>query len=450
MTAQVLSVLMADGVATHSLPASGRVTIGRAPDNQIVIDDASVSRHHAIIDMGPPVFIEDLASANGTRVRPREASTETIELVEIKLGVGERWELTVNEPVNVGSALCVLRLASDEAVPAPGNVRKAGSGERPDLPGVIVKAPETRRVYELASRIAQGPINILVLGETGSGKEVLAKTIHSQSARSSGPFVVLDCAALPESLAETELFGHEKGAYTGAVGPKPGLFEAADQGTIFLDEVGELPLSVQVKLLRVLEDGSVRRVGSLAPRVVDIRVVAATNRDLAVEVKAGRFRQDLYFRLNGMTLTLPPLRARTEELFDLAQLFADRTARVMGKKPPALSRQAIEALEAHAWPGNVRELRNVIERAVVLCPGEEIGPEHLMMESAARSVPGRSLGDTGASLKGDLDALERARIEAALTKCAGNQTKAAELLGMPRRTLVARLSDYGLTRPRKK
>ncbi len=448
MTAHVLSVLLADGVATHALPKSGRVTIGRAPDNQIVIDDASVSRHHAGIDMGPSVFVEDLGSANGTRVRPREASTETIELVEIKLGVGERWELVVNEPINVGAALCVLRLATDEARAEPANARKAGSGERPDLPGVIVKAQETKRVYELASRIAQGPINVLVLGETGSGKEVLAQTIHRQSARSSGPFVVLDCAGLPESLAESELFGHEKGAFTGAAAPKPGLFEAADQGTIFLDEVGELPLSVQVKLLRVLEDGTVRRIGALAPRAVDVRVVAATNRDLAVEVKEGRFRQDLYFRLNGMTLTLPPLRARTEELFDLAQLFADRTARVMGKKPPALSRHALDALEAHAWPGNVRELRNVVERAVVLCVGEEIGPEHLMLETAARSVPGRKLA--GLSLQGDLDALERARIEAALSKCAGNQTKAAELLGMPRRTLVARLTQYGLTRPRKK
>ena len=441
---------MADGVATHSLPKSGRVTIGRAPDNQIVIDDASVSRHHAVIDMGPSVFIEDLGSANGTRVRPREASTDTIELVEVKLGVGERWELAVNEPVNVGSALCVLRLASDEAVADAGNPRKAGSGERPDLPSVIVKAPETRRVYELASRIAQGPINVLVLGETGSGKEVLAQTIHRQSPRSSGPFVVLDCAALPESLAESERFGHEKGAFTGAGATKSGLFEAADQGTIFLDEVGELPLSVQVKLLRVLEDGTVRRVGSLAPRAVDVRVVAATNRDLAVEVKEGRFRQDLYFRLNGMTLTLPPLRARTEELYELAQLFADRTAKVMGRKPPELSLEALAALEAHAWPGNVRKLRNVVERAVVLSMGGVIGPEHLMLESAARSVPGRKLGDPGPSLKGDLDALERARIESALTKCAGNQTKAAELLGMPRRTLVARLSEYGLTRPRKK
>lgn len=454
VTVRVLSVFAADSVATHSLPASGRVTVGRAPDNDVVIDDASVSRHHAVIDMGPPVKIEDLGSANGIRVRPRESSSETVELVEVKLGVGESWELAVNEPVNVGSALCVLRLTSDEAVAELGKPRKAGSGERADLPGVIVKAAETRRIFELAGRIAQGPINVLILGETGSGKEVLAQSIHRQSPRAKGPFVVLDCAALPESLAESELFGHEKGAFTGAGAQKAGLFEAADQGTIFLDEVGELPLTIQVKLLRVLEAGSVRRVGSVESRAVDVRVVAATNRDLVAAVKKGTFRQDLYFRLNGITLTLPPLRARTEELYDLAHLFADRTAKMMGHATPELSRETLAALEAHTWPGNVRELRNVIERAVVLATGGEVRPEHLMIEASSPasrgplSVPKPAA--QGASLKGDLDALERKRIVDAVDACGGNQTKAAEVLGMPRRTLVARLTAYGLTRPRTK
>jgi two-component system response regulator AtoC len=451
---RVLSVFAADGVATHALPATGRVTIGRAPDNAVVIDDASVSRQHAAIEMGPPIQIEDLGSANGTRVRPAAASVETLELVEAKLVVGQRWDLTVNEPFNIGSALCVIRVGSDEAIADSARARKPGSGERAELPGVIVRSAETRRVYDLAVRIAQGPINVLVLGETGSGKEVLAQTIHRQSPRAKGPFVVLDCAALSESLAESELFGHEKGAFTGAAGTKAGLFEEADGGTIFLDEVGELPLTVQVKLLRVLEDGSVRRVGATTSRPVDVRVVAATNRNLAAEVKKGAFRQDLYFRLNGMTLTLPPLRERSEELFDLVQLFAERTAKVMGSQLPEISRPAMSVLEGHTWPGNVRELRNVVERAVVLAAGGEITPEHLLIErsdaTAAPWVAADGGSSSGASLKGDLDALERARIEGALETCGGNQTKAAELLGMPRRTLVARLTEYGLTRPRKK
>jgi DNA-binding NtrC family response regulator len=445
----VLSVFAADGAVTHALPASGRVTVGRAPDNQIVIDDASVSRHHAVIDLGPPVTIEDLGSANGTRVRPEQSSAETIELVEAKLDPGVKWEIAVNDPFNVGSALCVLRIASDETVASAGTPRRSGSGERADLPGVIVKAPETRKVYDLAARIAQGPINVLILGETGSGKEVLAQAIHRQSPRASGPFVVLDCAALPEALAESELFGHEKGAFTGAAGAKEGLFEAADQGTIFLDEVGELTPAIQVKLLRVLEDGKVRRVGATAPKPVDVRVVAATNRDLAGEVKKGTFRQDLYFRLNGMTLTLPPLRARGEELHDLARLFAERTAKVMGGEAPEITPEALAVLAAHSWPGNVRELRNVIERAVVLAAAGKITPEHLMIESTSAAAAAPPLED-GASLKDDLEAIERKRILDALEKCGGNQTKAAELLAMPRRTLVARLSEYGLTKPRKK
>ncbi len=450
MGTTVLSVFAADGVATYPLPATGRVTVGRAPDNDIVIDDASVSRHHAVLEMGSPVTLEDVGSANGTRVRGRGASMETVELVLMKLDAGQRWALGLNEPINLGSALCVLRDAPAGASLDAAKPRPAGS-ERPHLAGVIVKAEATRRVYELAARIAQGPINVLLLGETGSGKEVLAQTIHRQSPRASGPFVVLDCAALSESLAESELFGHEKGAFTGAGAQKPGLFEAADQGTIFLDEVGELPLGVQIKLLRVLEGGSVRRIGSVEQRAVDVRVVAATNRDLAAQVKAGVFRQDLYFRLNGMTLALPPLRERKEELYDLAQLFADRMAKVMGTPSPELSREALAVLEAQRWPGNVRELRNVIERAVVLALGGVVKPEHLMLEASPASVAGapRSAGHAS-SLKGDLDALERKRIVDALDRCGGNQTKAAELLGMPRRTLVARLSEYGLTRSRKK
>jgi transcriptional regulator with PAS, ATPase and Fis domain len=233
-------------------------------------------------------------------------------------------------------------------------------------------------LYEQAERAARSSISVLVLGETGVGKDVLANAIHRASPRSRGPFLGLNCSAISESMLEAELFGHEKGAFTGAVQARPGLFESASGGTVFLDEIGELPLATQVKLLRVLEDRRVMRVGGRKAIDVDVRFVAATNRDLESACARGAFRSDLYYRLAGLTLTIPPLRERREEIAPLARLFAERSARQLDRATPTIPPVAVTQLESYPWPGNVRELRNAMERAVVLA-FDVILPEHLVL-----------------------------------------------------------------------
>ncbi len=328
-----------------------------------------------------------------------------------------------------------------------------------------------RRLQPLIERVAAGVINVLIVGETGVGKEVIARTIHEQSPRAKARLVAINCAALSESLLESELFGHERGAFTGAVQAKTGLLEAAGGGTVFLDEAGEMPLAFQAKLLRVLDQREVFRVGSTAPRPIDVRFIAATNRDLVGEIARGRFRQDLFFRLNGITLAIPPLRERVEEIVPLARLFVAKAARQAARVPaPRISEEALVLLKSYAWPGNVRELRNVIDRAVLLCTGDEIRAEHLPGEKMGTLLPARpSLlpaqsddefahadvptsrivlpeGTSGPSAT----SLERDRVLAALDECAGNQTHAARLLGISRGTLIARIQQYEIRRPRKR
>ncbi|WP_437279713.1 sigma 54-interacting transcriptional regulator [Sorangium sp. So ce375] len=458
-----LAVFAGGRVTRHPLPAEGRVSLGRSTENDVQIGDSSVSRRHAIIHLGPPIAIEDLGSANGTRLRRERSAGPTTKLLELQPEQGKTMELSVGDAVNLGSTLIVILPREGAAGAAP------GQGQ----PIVLDAAME--RLYALAERVAGAPITVLLLGETGAGKEVLAEHIHRRSPRAQGPFVRLNCAALSESLLESELFGHERGAFTSAVHAKPGLLETAEKGTVLLDEVGELPPGIQVKLLRVLEDRKVMRVGGLSPRPIDVRFLSATNRDLAAEVKRGAFREDLFFRLNGIALTIPPLRARTSEIAPLARAIADRTASALGRPAPAFAPETLAALEAHRWPGNIRELRNVIERAVVLSGGDTLLPEHLLLDAAAAppplearpvtppvearpaAAPAEATAHAGAvpsaegagGLRSELDAIERRRIVDALEQCAGNQTQAAALLGMPRRTFVARLSAYGIPRPRK-
>jgi transcriptional regulator with GAF, ATPase, and Fis domain len=341
------------------------------------------------------------------------------------------------------------------------------------VPQIVLRDPRMREIYSMLDVVAPSPFPILVLGETGVGKDVFAAAAHGRSRRAARSFVQLNCAAMPDSLLESELFGHERGAFTGAHAAMPGLFEAADGGTVFLDEIGELALTTQAKLLRVLENGEVRRVGTVRPRRVDVRIVAATNRDLMARCEAGVFRSDLYFRLASVVVTIPPLRERPSETEPFADHFARDAARRLGRPVPKLTQPAIAKLKAHDWPGNIRELRNVMHRAVLQSRGGVLGPDAIHFQPAPRTTssppesssvvpapPSRSNGSRtleengpGAereSLGSELKALERERIVAALEACGGNQSHAARTLGMPRRSLLRRIEEFGLTRPRKR
>ena len=425
------------------------MTLGRGDDCDVTIPDASVSRRHArIVVTASSLTIEDLGSGNGTRIRRSKSAVETAEVVELRLERGVPTPFGLDEPVTLGSVTLLVRKEAPAAAPPAAGV----GGVAPD---VVQVAEKTKQVFDLAGRLAPGPLNLLLTGETGAGKEVVAAHIHRSSNRAKGPFIDVNCAALTESLAESELFGHVKGAFTGAANAKEGFFEAADGGTLFLDEVGELAPPLQAKLLRVLETKKVLRVGATTPTAVDVRVLAATHRDLPADVKSGKFRQDLYFRLNGMTVNVPPLRERRADIAELARRFASRTAKIMNLREPELEPAALARLEAHEWPGNVRELRNVMDRAVALAGGHVIGVAHLFFDEPAASLRAPSLTAAAPAPNGDgdlresLDAEEKRRILEALASCDGNQTKAAEQLGMPRRTFVARLQQYGLTKPRK-
>ncbi len=328
-------------------------------------------------------------------------------------------------------------------------MRTGRSPERAAVPvsqdAPIVIDATMQRVYTLVERIASSHMTVLVLGETGVGKELVAEAIHRRSPRTDKPLIKLNCAALPETLLESELFGHERGAFTGADKRKIGFFEAADGGTLFLDEIGEMPLTLQAKLLRVLERKLITRVGGTTEVSVDTRLVCATHRDLDGEVRLGRFRQDLLFRVGGFTLVVPPLRDRPAEILPLAEHFMATSAAEQGRALPALTAAARDALASYAWPGNVRELKNAIERALILC-GDSIDlidlPEKL--RDAGQRV--RPVGST-ADVRGQLAEVERAAIVAALEAEADNQTRAARRLGLSRRALIYKMEKYGLKPP---
>jgi transcriptional regulator with PAS, ATPase and Fis domain len=436
-----LVVLVGDELRTFDLASRTEVTIGRDETSDVRIDHPSVSRRHALLRLGSSIVIVDLGGANGTFVRDRTHPDVEGKTQRLRRLAGETAELGVGESVLLGAVSVVVR-------------------HRPETTaaGVIIQDANMRALYAQADRAAAALISVLLLGETGVGKEVLARTIHTRSPRAKGPFVGINCASFSENLLEGELFGYEKGAFTGAVQARPGLFEAASGGTIFLDEIGELPLPTQAKFLRVLEERAVLRIGARTPRPVDARFIAATNRDIEAEVRAGRFREDLFYRLNGISLTIPPLRDRPGEIEPLARSFVATACRQLERSPLALAEETMRLLRAHAWPGNVRELRNVIERAIVLCADSTIGPEYLPVAlTAGKTSPAQTTSSRASTpaevdpkrYQAQLESLERARIVEALSRCDGNQTKAAKLLGVSRRTLVARLAELDVPRPRK-
>jgi two-component system, NtrC family, response regulator AtoC len=455
-----LLVVSPEGVTTHSLPGQGSVTIGRAEGNTIRVDDGSVSRQHAVLHMGPgsELRIEDLGAANGTQVqlRSRLAHGQTESLTRLHL---ESLRVTAGDRIVLGSVSAVVG-------------RRAGASAPGQDASPIVRDSKMTALYSELDRAAASTINVLLLGETGVGKEVFARALHTRSRRASGPFVSINCAALPETLLEAELFGHERGAFTGATQARSGLFESADGGTLFLDEVGELPLPTQAKLLRVLEERKVVRLGGRAERPFDVRFVAATNRDLEAAAERLEFRSDLYFRFAGLVLTIPPLRERRSEIVALARAFLAQASAELDQPTLELEPDSISALERYAWPGNVRELKNAMQRAAALVRGIQIFPEHLPERvRRAPSTPVIALASAGvvptspapiptpdradapaddlARLRGEMRDVERARILEALDRCAGNQTRAAVELGISRRTLVKRLEEYDLPRPRK-
>nr|MBA3818980.1 sigma 54-interacting transcriptional regulator [Deltaproteobacteria bacterium] len=525
-------VLVAVGETAYGaypLPPKQKVTIGRSGDNDVEINDTSISREHAVIHFGDVVSIEDLGSTNGTRVREpmqwiADLDPHSMATRERQLEPGEQVELLSGSIVMLGTVMlmfqarpsrgrprrlwphalfeerveeecaraareqrtfAVLRIRLTEAT-APNatidtavvdkrNVKAAATttgnsrrdlveeilasstrhddviavdesgeydvllcpativdaedllaqleeafrqrgldaevglgcyprdgrsshallarakGNSPtdaaDVPhAIVVRDPQMIALHQMIDRVAGSEVTVLLLGETGVGKEVIAERLHQRSPRASGPLVRINCAALPEALLEGELFGHERGAFTGADKAKAGLIESAEGGTLFLDEIGEIPLSTQVKLLRVLEEHKVLRLGARTPTAVDIRIIAATNRDLEHEVAAGRFRQDLFFRLHVFPLDIPPLRERISEIEPLAAVFIASLCDQMRRRTlPRLSPNATAALHAYAWPGNIRELRNIVHRALLLCHGDVITEAHLPLERMGRT-----------------------------------------------------------------
>ena len=392
------------------------VLVGRASTANVVVADASLSRHHARFRVRDGyVEVEDLRSSNGTLVRG------------VAITAGEQARLDVGDSAQLGAVLAVVQRCSD----AP--------GER-DRPAATAVPTD-----ELVGRIAVSSISVLLLGETGVGKEVMAERLHASSTRRDAPLVKLNCAALATSMLESELFGHERGAFTGAVKDKPGLIESADGGTLFLDEIGEADLGVQVKLLRVLETRETQRIGALRPKLVDVRFIAATNRSPADQIHAGMLRADLYHRIAGFTITIPPLRERRAEIASLA---TELLGRYSSAERKMLRPDGVVRLLRHDWPGNVRELRNILDRAHLIADGAEIGCADI--EAALRQEPYAPIRTPWPMPTPQDEAAtnsERARVLAALGACGGNQTAAAEKLGMSRRALVYRLHAWGMTRP---
>jgi transcriptional regulator with GAF, ATPase, and Fis domain len=444
-----LVVFGGDGAKGYRVPPGGSLTIGRSTECDVRVDTPSMSRKHFTVRDASPPQIEDLGGRNGTRVNGH--AIETGAAVAFELG----------SLIEAGGAFFTM-----QDHPPREFAKLPSRADTPPTPvsgpaGTVVRDPAMVRLHELIDQVARSDIPVLVLGETGVGKEVISAAIHHASVRAARPYVILNCAALPEALLESELFGYEKGAFTGASQSKRGLIEAAHEGSMLLDEVGEMPLSTQAKLLRVLENGELMRLGAVRPQRVNVRFIAATNRDLSAMVAKGIFRRDLYYRLNGITIPIPPLRQRKAEIPELARFFVERAAANARRATPALPQAVLDVLDRHSWPGNIRELKNVLERAVVLCRGSTLAPEQVIIDaepqpaeivaSPAAAAPTAEVAPNreGRLLRLDADT-ERRLIVEALERAAGNQTKASELLGISRRTLINRLDEYGLQRPRKR
>lgn len=466
-----LRLLVIIGAEPHAYPLSDGMSlvVGRGKTASLVIDHPSLSREHARVEVHDNVVtLEDLGSRNGTRVRG--------ELLQ----PGVRVPIVVGDAVVLGAVLVALQgpppspstsTGISHAVTAPPLMAPRVTSHAQGAQGVqgvgpvMATAPSgftpqatpavgpMAEVLALADLAAPAPVAVLLLGETGVGKTTIAERIHHRSGRS-GDFVRVNCAAVPEPLLESELFGYEKGAFSGAQSQKLGLIEVASGGTLLLDEIGDMPLATQAKLLHVVEHGEVMRLGALKPKKVDVRLIAATHRNLTEMVDKQLFRADLFYRINGIAITIPALRMRTNEILILAQQFLGQICARMVKPTPRLSVEAQNALLAHPWNGNLRELKNVMDRAALLVQGPEVNAAALGLFPNAptpSTPPNASSSSTSRSnkdLRADVESFEREQIIKALEASQGNQTRAAQMLNMPLRTFVKRLTRYGLTKRR--
>jgi DNA-binding NtrC family response regulator len=358
------------------------------------------------------------------------------------------------KPVDPDHLLLMVERALSQRRMATENILlKEELASRRGAPQIIGEDPKLKQVTISLHRAAATDATVLLEGESGTGKELFARALHALSPRADGPFVAINCAAIPETLLETELFGHEKGAFTGASSRKPGKFEMAHRGTLFLDEIGDLPLSLQAKILRALEEKRFERLGGTVSLQVDVRVVAATNRHLKAAVAARQFREDLYFRLSVFPITIPPLRERPDDILMLSKHFIERFSRDLKKKPLTLAQSAIQELQTYGWPGNVRELQNCIERAVILTEGDTIHARHLNLSfrDAAPVVTGDDQwaaidlsGTLAEASRRVLAEVERRKIDQTMKETGGDRGRTAEILQVSYKALITKLKEHGL------
>ena len=438
-------IIERDGAQPFEVELTGVATIGRGPTNDVALDDSAASRRQSIVRADEDGWVvSDLGSANGTF----HNGSRVLAPARLKSG----------DQITVGSTC--IRFVGESAPEQP--VRNEGEPETVlrlggHAVGVLLgSSPGMEELFHLIQKAAASPLPTLIEGETGTGKELVARAIHEASRSGKGPFLPVNCAAVPENLLESELFGHRRGSFTGATGDHEGLFEAAQGGTVFLDEIGEMPLAMQPKVLRVLQEGEVTRIGEIRSRKVDFRLVAATNRDLLQEVERGTFRGDLFYRISAFPIRIPALRERRSDVPLLVESFLGAACRRQDKRVGPFSAEAMRALVAFDWPGNVRELQNEVQRAVALAaPGQAIGVEHLSPKltgadeaidaSTDRGVPtSPGLATSPSSLREARDAFEAKYIAQVLEQEGGSVLKAARVLGLTRAGLYKKLKEFGL------
>jgi len=406
----VLRITEGPGKGT-SIEVTSGLTIGSRPDSDLRLEDPTVSRKHAEISRTADGFLlQDLGSTNGTFLNG----------VQI-----DRAYLRNGAVVTVGETSMVF--GTGEGAPLKGDPAPAAFGEMVAVSEPMLKA------FALLEGLAASNITVLIEGETGTGKELAARAVHDRSPRADRPFVIFDCSTVPGQLMESELFGHTRGAFTGASEARPGAVEEAEGGTLFLDEIGELPPDLQPKLLRLLDNKEFKRVGTSERKTADVRFVAATNVDLEEQVKKDLFRRDLYFRISAAKVTLLPLRERPKDILELARHFIDIINRQQGRNL-ILKKDALGALSKHPWPGNVREMKNLLETAAALCSSDKISAKELPFQTAESAVAG----------DGSLAGAEEVAIREALEKAGNNRRKAARMLGIAPSTLYAKMKKFGL------